>query len=86
MGLTLPYTPLRPGGKRADADPAVWVRGRSITDERANYYPVTGLLPALARDGETIAHDWAEEGRRVEEQGRGSACVDQSASMGYEAA
>ena len=66
VGLTTPYTPLRaPGGTSADDDPAVWVRGRSITDERANYYPVTGLLPALARDGEPLAHDWAEEGRRA---------------------
>lgn len=86
VGLTAPYTPLRaPGGKRADADPAVWVRGRSITDERANYYPVTGLLPALARDGETIAHDWAEEGRRARGTGPRISVRGSVGFYGYEA-
>ncbi len=50
IGLSSPYTPLRAtGAKSADADPDVWVRGRSITDERANYYHNTGLLEAFRR-------------------------------------
>ncbi len=86
VGLTAPYTPLRaPGGTSADDDAAVWVRGRSITDERANYYPVTGLLPALARDGEPIAHDWAEEGRRARGAGPQISVRGSVGFYGYEA-
>ncbi len=86
VGLTAPYTPLRaPGGTSADDDPALWVRGRSITDERANYYMVTGLLPALARDGEPIAHDWAEEGRRARGTGQQISVRGSVGFYGYEA-
>jgi hypothetical protein len=71
VGLTAPYTPIRaPGGKSADQDPAVWVKGRSMTDERANYYANAGLLPALRRDAYLPDHDWALEGRQARAQGR----------------
>ncbi len=68
IGLTAPYTPLRAGGAAsADRDPGVWVRGRSITDERANYYANTGLLPSLADPGAYPTHDWARHGREARE-------------------
>lgn len=71
VGLTAPYTPLRaPGGQSADQDAAVWVKGRSVTDERANYYANTGLLPALRKGTPLPDHDWAIEGREAREQGR----------------
>jgi arabinofuranosyltransferase len=71
IGLTAPYTPLQaPGSESADKDPEVWIKGRSMTDERANYYANTGLLPALRRDSPLPDHDWALEGRAAREQGR----------------
>lgn len=64
LGLIAPYSPIRSwGGERADADPRVWVQGRGITDERANYYHNTGLMEALRRDVTLPDHDWAIEGR-----------------------
>ncbi len=70
IGLSSPYTPLRAtGAKSADTDPDVWVRGRSITDERANYYHNTGLLEAFRRHVALPDHDWAEEGREAREAG-----------------
>ncbi|MGC9469738.1 MAG: hypothetical protein ACP5HS_14170, partial [Anaerolineae bacterium] len=70
LGVTAPYTPVRASGARsADDDPNVWVKGRSITDERANYYRNTGLLEAIRRGVELPDHDWAREGRKAREAG-----------------
>lgn len=70
VGLSSPYTPLRaPGGRRADQDADVWVLGRTIKDERANYYPTAGLLPALRSQGDFPDHDWAVLGRAAREKG-----------------
>ena len=64
LGLSAPYAPLRAGGaESADRDPRIWVRGRSITDERANYYPNTGLWLALTQGRVLPDHDWAQDGR-----------------------
>jgi arabinofuranosyltransferase len=70
IGGTAPYTPLRaPGGVRADVDPEVWVAGRGITDERANYYPATSLLTALRTTEPFPNHDWALQGRQARLEG-----------------
>ncbi|MGC9521778.1 MAG: hypothetical protein ACP5HG_07845 [Anaerolineae bacterium] len=71
MGLSAPYTPLRASGATsADRDPRIWVRGRGITDERANYYANTGLLSSLADPGAYPTHDWARRGRQAREAQR----------------
>lgn len=70
LGLSTPYSPIRSrGGERADADPRVWVQGRGITDERANYYHNTGLVEALRRGVTLPDHDWAIEGRLARASG-----------------
>lgn len=70
LGLSAPYTPLRaPGNVRADANPEIWVAGRTITDERANYYTNTGLLRALRAEEPFPDHDWAILGRRARSKG-----------------
>lgn len=70
LGLSAPYNPIRAwGGRRADQDPRIWIRGRSITDERANYYGSTGLLEALRQGRDMPDHDWARAGMEAREKG-----------------
>ncbi len=70
LGLSTPYNPVRAwGGRRADQDSRIWVRGRSITDERANYYGSTGLLEALRQGRDMPDHDWARAGMEAREKG-----------------
>ncbi len=71
VGLNAPHTPLRASGAiRADADVSGWIRGAGVTDERANYYPNAGLLPALRTSGTFPNHDWALDGIAARERGR----------------
>ncbi|MGC9349939.1 MAG: hypothetical protein ACP5JG_17505 [Anaerolineae bacterium] len=71
VGLSAPYNPIRAyGGERAHRDEDVWLWGRGITDERANYYVNTGLMRALIGGRELPDHDWANSGREAREQGR----------------
>lgn len=70
VGLAAPYCPIRASGSHsADRDPRIWVKGRSITDERANYYQNAGLLVALRERGEMPSHDWAREGKQARSGG-----------------
>lgn len=71
VGLGGPYSPIVASGARGGPGSVGphWVRGRSITDERANYYRNTGLLPALGHPGPFPNHDWAKAGRAAREAG-----------------
>jgi len=64
IGLSAPFSPVRASGEigaRTGAEPG-WLYGRSITDERANYYRNTGLLRAFQQPQLLPDHDWALEG------------------------
>jgi arabinofuranosyltransferase len=70
VGLSSPYNPVRAWGRpKAGHDAPSWVRGRSITDERATYYRNTALIKALGRGAELPDHDWARAGREAREAG-----------------
>jgi arabinofuranosyltransferase len=65
VGLSAPFSPVRASGEngaRTGVEPG-WLHGRTITDERANYYRNTGLWRALGQAGPLPDHDWAVEGR-----------------------
>ncbi len=65
MGLSAPFSPLRASGEigaRSGTEPG-WLHGRTITDERANYYRNTGLLRAFQQSNPLPDHDWALAGR-----------------------
>ncbi|HOT92466.1 MAG TPA: hypothetical protein PLJ78_11545 [Anaerolineae bacterium] len=71
VGLSAPYSPVVASGDkgaRTGTEPG-WIRGRSIVDERANYYHNTGLLRALQTAHPMPDHDWALEGRAARETG-----------------
>jgi len=64
VGVSAPFSPVRASGEigaRTGTEPG-WLHGRTITDERANYYRNTGLLRVLQQPG-LPDHDWALEGR-----------------------
>lgn len=68
VGVSAPYSPVRASGEigaRTGTEPG-WLHGRTITDERANYYRNTGLLRAFQRSN-LPDHDWALEGRAARE-------------------
>jgi arabinofuranosyltransferase len=66
VGLSAPYNPIRAsGGERAHTDEDIWLWGKGITDERANYYVNTGLVRALIGGRELPDHDWANSGREA---------------------
>lgn len=71
VGMSAPYSPIVASGEKgAQTGTEVgWVRGRSIVDERANYYRNTGLLRALQTPHRLPDHDWAVEGRAAREAG-----------------
>jgi arabinofuranosyltransferase len=70
VGSSAPYNPIRAwGSTSAHHDAGVWVRGRSITDERPTYYGNTSLVRALGRGARLPDHDWAEAGRKAREAG-----------------
>lgn len=65
LGVSAPFSPVRASGEigaRTGTEPG-WLYGRSITDERANYYRNTGLLRAFTQPNPLPDHDWALEGR-----------------------
>ncbi|MEJ5311028.1 MAG: hypothetical protein WHX52_14795 [Anaerolineae bacterium] len=65
VGLSAPFSPVRASGEvgaRTGTEPG-WLYGRTITDERANYYRNTGLLRAFQQPNPLPDHDWALEGR-----------------------
>ncbi len=69
VGLSAPYSPVVASGDkgaRTGTEPG-WIRGRSIVDERANYYHNTGLLRAFQQSAPLPDHDWAVEGRAARE-------------------
>lgn len=69
VGLSAPFSPVRASGEigaRTGTEPG-WLHGRSITDERANYYRNTGLLRAFQQSNPLPDHDWALEGRAARE-------------------
>ncbi len=71
VGLSAPYSPVVASGDkgaRTGTEPG-WIRGRSIVDERANYYHNTGLLRAFQQPNPLPDHDWALEGRAAREAG-----------------
>lgn len=71
IGLSAPYSPVVASGDkgaRTGTEPG-WIRGRSIVDERANYYHNTGLLRALQTAHPMPDHDWALEGRAARAAG-----------------
>jgi len=71
VGVGAPYSPVRAGGEKgapAGTGPG-WIRGRGITDERANYYHNTGLLRAFAVSHPLPDHDWAIQGRAARAAG-----------------
>ena len=71
VGISAPYSPVVASGERGaqTGTEAGWVHGRSIVDERANYYRNTGLLRALQQPHPLPDHDWALEGRAAREAG-----------------
>jgi len=74
VGLSAPYSPVvatGDKGARTGTEPG-WIRGRSIVDERANYYHNTGLLRAFQQSNPLPDHDWAVEGRAAREAVRHS--------------
>jgi arabinofuranosyltransferase len=69
VGLSAPFSPVRASGEvgaRAGTERG-WLYGRTITDERANYYRNTGLLRAFQQSDPLPDHDWALEGRAARE-------------------
>jgi arabinofuranosyltransferase len=80
LALTAPYCPLLASPERsADVPPERWINPYGIADERAYYYPHTGLLIALERTG-LPDHEWAMAGRAA--RLRGPAIV-QDMSIGF---
>jgi arabinofuranosyltransferase len=64
LGLASPTPTLRTGSA-----PALTVLDRNgITDERAHYFPQTGLL-SMARNAPRPSHDWALQGMQWAERG-----------------
>jgi arabinofuranosyltransferase len=69
LGLLGPNsTVLTTPESRAEFDSGSWYASRGISDEAANYYPSTGLVPAL-RGAELPEHDWVREGRAAGQEG-----------------
>ena len=82
LGLSAPYSPVRASGAvgaRTGAEPG-WLHGRTITDERANYYRNTGLLRAFRQSNPLPDHDWALEGRAAHES---TPTVVEKGSVGF---
>lgn len=65
VGVSAPFSPVRASGEvgARTGTESGWLYGRSITDERANYYHNTGLLRAFQQSNPLPDHDWALEGR-----------------------
>lgn len=83
VGMSAPFSPVRASGEhgaRTGAEPG-WFRGRSITDERANYYRNTGLLRAFRQPNAWPDHDWALAGRAVREAVRLSEVSERTAGL-----
>jgi len=67
--LRTPYSPLLTSPEYgADVPPERWINPYGIADERAYYYPHTGLLMALERAG-LPDHEWAMAGRAARLKG-----------------
>lgn len=62
----LAYPPPLLTGAHYGRDTSEVVRSAGIIDERAFYYPYTGLLPVRA-SGDTAVHSYADDGRRLAE-------------------
>ncbi|MFN2282792.1 MAG: hypothetical protein ACK2UQ_00095, partial [Anaerolineae bacterium] len=69
VGLSAPFSPVRASGEvgARTGTESGWLYGRTITDERANYYRNTGLLRAFRQSDPLPDHDWALEGRAARE-------------------
>lgn len=88
VGVSAPYSPVWASGENTRPSPlwpvsdraAGWIRGRGITDERANYYHNTGLLRAFAVPHPLPDHDWATEGQAA--RAAGPAVVEKG-SVGF---
>ena len=69
LGLLGPNsTVLTTPESRAEVDPGSWLATHGISDEGANYYPGTGLVPAL-RGADLPDHAWVADGRAAREAG-----------------
>jgi hypothetical protein len=80
LTLMAPYCPLLASPERsADVPPERWINRYGIADERAYYYPHTGLLIALERTG-LPDHEWAMAGRAARLKGP---AVVQDMSIGF---
>jgi len=80
LALLVPYCPLLASPERsADVPPERWINPYGIADERAYYYPHTGLLIALERTG-LPDHEWAMAGRAARLKGP---AVVQDMSIGF---
>jgi arabinofuranosyltransferase len=80
LGLLGPNsTVLTTPESRAEVDPGSWYASHGISDEAANYYPSTGLVPAL-RGADLPEHDWVREGRAARQEG---AAVVTRGSVGF---
>jgi arabinofuranosyltransferase len=67
--LRAPYSPLLTSPEHsADVPPERWINPYGIADERAYYYPHTGLLLAFERTG-LPDHEWAMAGRAARLKG-----------------
>jgi arabinofuranosyltransferase len=82
VGLSASFSPVRASGEigaRTGMEPG-WLHGRSITDERANYYRNTGLLRAFQQSSPLPDHDWALEGRAAR---KSAPAVVEKGSVGF---
>ncbi len=81
IGLSAPFSPVRASGEigARTGTESGWLHGRTITDERANYYRNTGLLRALQQP-DLPDHDWALEGRAARQA---APAVVEKGSVGF---
>lgn len=78
--LRTPYSPLLTSPEHdSDVPPEHWINPYGIADERAYYYPHTGLLLAFERTG-LPDHEWAMAGRAARLEGP---AIVQDMSIGF---
>jgi len=82
VGVSAPFSPVRASGEigARTGTESGWLYGRTITDERANYYRNTGLLRAFQQFNPLPDHDWALEGRADRET---TPAVVEKGSVGF---
>ena len=83
LGLTAPLAPLLTDSTYGEEETSI-IDANGIADERAFYFPTSGLIQH-ERDRRLPYHHWVQEGRAARLQGLGVVTTDSAGFFGYAA-